>query len=107
VLPAEHFLDLSRLHFLIERIERLAKFCVHRLPGLGPFDQDGKVVALLLDRLDELTILLEPAAALEDFLCLGLVFPEIGGGSARLEAGQFLIGFGTLKDSSADRQLAC
>jgi hypothetical protein len=41
---------------------------------------------------------------LQHLLGIGLVFPEIRRGSARLEAGQFLLGFGGFKDSSADRQ---
>jgi hypothetical protein len=41
---------------------------------------------------------------LQHLLGVGLVFPEIGRGSARLEAGQFLLGFRRFKDSSADRQ---
>jgi hypothetical protein len=41
---------------------------------------------------------------LQHFLGVGLVFPEIGRGGARLEAGQFLLGFRSFKDSSAGRQ---
>ena len=74
---------------------------------LGPLDEHREVVALLLERHDEIAVLLEPAAALQDFLRFGLVFPEIGRGGARLEAGQFFVGAGAFKDSSADRQHAC
>jgi len=41
---------------------------------------------------------------LQDLLGLGLILPEIGGGGARLEAGQLFVETSTLKDSSADRQ---
>ena len=107
VLAAEHLLDLAGLHFLIERLERLRELGVDRLAGLRPFDQHGQVVALLLERQHQIAILLEPAPALQDLLRFGLVLPEIGRGGARLEAGQFFVGAGGFKDSSADRQPAC
>ena len=107
VLAAEHLLDLAGLHFLVERVERLRELGVDRLAGLGPLDEHGEIVALLLERRDELAILLEPAAALQHLLRFGLVLPEIGRGGARLEAGQFFVGAGGLKDSSADRQRVC
>jgi hypothetical protein len=78
VLAAEHLLDLAGLHFLIERLERLAEILVDRFAGLGPLDEDGEVVALSLEREDQIAIQLEPAAALQDFLRFGLIFPEIG-----------------------------
>ena len=87
VLAAEHLLDLAGLHFLIERLERLAELGVDRLARFGPLDEHGEVVALLLERHDQVAILLEPPAALLDLLGFGLVFPEIGRGGARVEAG--------------------
>ena len=45
VLAAEHLLDLAGLHFLLERVERLAELGVDRLAGFGPFDEHGEVVA--------------------------------------------------------------
>jgi len=107
VLAAEHLLDLAGLHFLVERVERLRELRVDGLPGLRPLDEDAQVVALLLQRRDEIAILLEPAAALQDFLRLGLVLPEVGRGGFGFELGQFLFGAGGLKDSSADRRLSC
>ncbi len=50
VLAAEHLLDLAGLHFLVERVERLRELGVDRLARLGPFDEHGEVVALLLER---------------------------------------------------------
>ena len=107
VLAAEHLLDLAGLHFLIERVEPLGELGVDRLPRLGPFDEHGEVVALLLERGDQIAILLEPAAALLDLLRFGLVLPEIGRGGAHVEAGQFFVRTCGLKDSSADRQPVC
>jgi hypothetical protein len=80
---------------------------VHGLARLRPFDEDGKVVGLLAERHAEIAVLLQPAAALQDLLRFSLVFPEIRGGGASLEAGQFFVGAGSLKDSSADRQRVC
>jgi hypothetical protein len=102
VLAAEHLLDLAGLHLLIERLEPLCQLGVDRLPRLRPFDEDGKVVALALQRRDELAVLFEAPAALQDFLRFGLIFPEIGRGSARLEAGQFFLRTRRFKDSSGD-----
>jgi hypothetical protein len=103
VLAAQHLLDLPGLHFLIEQIERLRELGVHRLAGLGPLDEHAEIVALLLQRDAEIEILFEAAAALQDLLRFGLVFPEIGRGGARLEAGQFVGWMRSFKDSSADR----
>ena len=107
VLAAEHLLDLAGLHFLVERVERLRELGVDGFAGLGPLDEHGEIVALLSQRLDQIAILLEPAAALQHLLRFGLILPEIGRGGARLEAGQFFVRAGGLKDSSADRRRAC
>jgi len=107
VLAAEHFLDLARLHFQVEAFERLRELGVDRFARLRPFEKDREVVALFLEGQDEIAILLEPAAALQDFLRFGLIFPEVWRGGARLEAVQFFVGAGDLKDSSADPQRAC
>jgi hypothetical protein len=87
VLAAEHFLDFARLDFLVESVERLRELGVHRLAGLGPFNEDREIVNPLPKRRDELALLLEAPAALQDLLRFGLIFPEIRRGSARLEAG--------------------
>jgi hypothetical protein len=62
---------------------------------------------VLLQRHHQVAILLEPSAALQDFLRFGLIFPEIRRGGARLEAGQFFVGTRGFKDSSGDRQRVC
>jgi hypothetical protein len=92
VLAAEHLLDLAGLDFLIELIEPLQEFAVHRLAGFSPFDQHSEIVGSLLERQTELAILLETAAAQQDTLRFGLVLPEIGSGCARLEARQLVFG---------------
>jgi hypothetical protein len=107
VLAAEHLLDFAGLDFLIEAVERLRELAVDGFARLGPFEEDGEVVALLPERQHQIAILFEPAAALQDPLRFGLIFPEVWRGGARLEAVQFFVGAGDLKDSSADPQRAC
>jgi hypothetical protein len=107
VLAAEHLLDLAGLHFLVECLDSGDELVVHRLAGRGPFEQHREVVGFLLERKNQVAVLLEPSAALLDLLCFGLVLPEIRERGARIEAGQFFVRPGLLKDSSADRQLVC
>src|SRR5262245_47331530 len=104
VLAAEHLLDFAGLHLLIERVERLRELRVDLLARLGPLDEHAEVVALFPERPHQIAILLEPAAALQDFLGFGLVFPEIVGGRTRVQAVQLLLGAGGLKDSSGGRR---
>jgi hypothetical protein len=106
VLAAEHLFDLAALDLLIERVDGLREFSVDRFAGLRPLGQYGEVVALAAERGDQIAILLQTAAALEDFLRFGLVFPEIGRGGARLETRQFFFGTGGFKDSPANRRRA-
>jgi hypothetical protein len=107
VLTAKHLLDLAGLDLLIEELERLSELGVHGFSRIGPFVQDGQVVALLPERHHQIAVLLQPPAALQELLRFGLVFPEIGRGDARLEAGQFFVRACGFKDSSADLQRVC
>ena len=107
MLAAQHLLDFAGLHFLVERFDGLRELGVHLFAGGRPFDEHAEVVALLLERRDELAVLFEAAAALQDALRFGLVFPEVGRGGARLETVQFVSGVSAFKDSSADRQHGC
>jgi hypothetical protein len=95
------------LHFLIERLERLAELGIDRLTRCGPFDEHGEIVALLAQRLDQIAVLFEAAAALENFLGFALIFPKVWRRGARLEASEFFVWAGSLKDSSASRRLVC
>jgi len=107
VFAAEHLLDLAGLHFLRERVERLPELGIHGLAGFGPLDEDREVVAFSGQRLNQLAILLEATAALQDLLRFRLVLPEIRRGRAVLEPGQFFVGAGGFKDSSADPRRVC
>jgi hypothetical protein len=107
VLAAEHLLDLAGVDLLLEPVERVRELGVDALTRLRPFNENGEIVVLPAERHAEIAVLLQPAAALQDLLRFSLVFPEIRGGGASLEAGQFFVGAGSLKDSSADRQRVC
>jgi hypothetical protein len=87
VRAAEHLFDLASLDFLFEHVERRAELGVDRLARLRPLDEHGEIVAALLERLNQIAILLEPAAPLQNLLGVRLVFPEVGRGRARFEAG--------------------
>jgi hypothetical protein len=107
VLAAEHLLDLAGVDLDLEAVERLRELGVDGLARFRPFDEDGQIVVFLAERQREIAVLLQPATALQDLLRFGLVLPEIGSGGAGLEAGQFFVGAGGLKDSSADPQRVC
>jgi hypothetical protein len=79
VLAAEHLLDFAGLHFLVEDVEALRELPIHGFTGLHPVGEDLQIVILAAQREDQVAVLLNPAAALEDFLGLRLVLPEIGG----------------------------
>jgi hypothetical protein len=106
VLAAEHLLDLAGLHLAVERVERLGELRVDGLACLRPLDEDAEVVALLLQRRDQIAVLFEAAPALQDLLGFRLVAPEIGSGGFGFELGQFLVGTSGLKDSSGGRRLS-
>ena len=106
VLAAEHLLDLAGLDLLIERVEGGPELRIDRFAGIGPLDEHGEVVALPAQRHHQVAVLLEAPAALQDLLRFSLVFPEVGGSGARLEAGQLFLWTGCLKDNSGDRRRA-
>ncbi len=108
VLAAEHLLDLAGLHFLGRA--RRAPARTRRRPPRPPRPtrraRRDRRCCFFSDS-DEIAVLLQPAAALQDLLGFGLVFPEIGRGGARFEAGQFFVRACGFKDSSAGRPRVC
>ena len=107
VLAAEHLLDLAGLDLLVERVEARREFGVHRLARLGPFDEHAEVVALLLERENEIAILLERRRRCWTFCASAWSFQKSGAAartSRRVSSSSGRVG---LKDSSADRQRAC
>jgi hypothetical protein len=106
VLAAEHLLDLAGVDLGRERIEAPFDVALDLLALLEPLHEHGEVVGPAAQRLDEREVLLEPAAALEDLLGLGLILPEVGRRDFQLEALELVGGAGGLKDSSAGRRPA-
>jgi hypothetical protein len=107
VLAAEHLLDFARLHCHVEGVEPLLELGVNGFPCFGKLEQHRQIVGLLAQRRNQVAVLLQASAALLDFLRFGRVFPEIGIERALIEAGQFVVRIGLLKDSSASRRRAC
>jgi hypothetical protein len=106
VLAAEHLLDLAGVDQAGKLIEAGRELGPDVLSLAGPFDEHGKILGALAERGDQLDLLLDPAAALEDFLGFGLVVPEIWRRGARLYACELLGRAGGFKDNSGDRTRA-
>ena len=106
VLAAEHFLDFTALDEIGELLNALRELGSDIFPLACPIDEHAEVVCLGSERCDQLDLFLDAAAALEDFLRLDLVVPEIG----RRRAGFYLCELVTrasgLKDNSGDRRRA-
>jgi hypothetical protein len=107
VLAAEHLLDFAGLDGYVQGIEPLLELGVNLFSRFRELEQHRQVVGLLLERRDQVAVLLQTAAALLDSLGFGRVFPEIGIEGALIEAGQFVFRIGLLKDNSASRRRAC
>jgi hypothetical protein len=90
VFAAEHLLGLPRVDFAREVLEALGEIVANRFAGLRPLHEHGEIVGATPKRVAEVLIVLEPSAALQEFLRGGLIFPEVGSGDPLLYAGQFL-----------------
>jgi len=101
VLAAEHLLDLALLHLGAERVEAAGQVVGDGLALIGPLEEHGEVVGATLERLAQLVVFLQAAAALQRLLRRGLVLPEIGGRGLRVQAGEVGGQVGVVKDSSA------
>ena len=77
VLAAEHLLGLAGVDHGRELVEPAGEIVQHRLPAFGPFDEDGEILGAALQRVAQVAILFEPAAALQQFLRARLVLPEV------------------------------
>jgi hypothetical protein len=77
VLAGQHFLGLGRVHLRFERVQRARQIRDHVLAALRPFEEHADVVDLPGQAVAELDVFGEPALALQRFLRLGLVVPEI------------------------------
>jgi hypothetical protein len=104
VLAAEHFLDLAAFDETRELLDPLGQLGRDVFALLCPIQQYAQIVGLRLERRHQLDFFLDAAAALENFLRLDLVVPEVGRRGAGLYLGKFVMWAGRLKDSSADRR---
>jgi hypothetical protein len=77
VFAAQHLLGFRGVDLLLERVERVLQVGGDILAALGPFEQDADVVELPGQAVAQLEIFGEPALALQRFLRLGLVVPEV------------------------------
>jgi hypothetical protein len=104
VLAAEHLLRFAGVDLRRQLVESAAEISLDWLPCCHPFDQHLQIVKLALERVTQLDVFLQPAAALLDLLRVGLVLPEVGGGGELLYLGELDPGACGVKDSSAGRR---
>jgi hypothetical protein len=78
VLTPEHLFDLASLDLSVQGVERLTEFQIDPLARFRPLEEHGEVIGLPAQRIDQLTVLLEPPSALEHTLRFGLILPEVG-----------------------------
>jgi hypothetical protein len=89
VFAAEHLLGFPGFDAFGQFVEGAGEVVANRLPRFDPLGEHAEIVEPLLQGPGELQILFETAAALEEFLRTGLVFPEVRSGNAFLDAGEF------------------
>jgi hypothetical protein len=77
VLAAKHLLGFGRIDLGFERVERPREIGRDILAAVRPFEQHAKVVELFREAVAQLEVFGEPALALQGFLRVGLVVPEI------------------------------
>jgi hypothetical protein len=106
VLAAEHLLDLGCFDLALQLLEATAEVGFDRFALFQPFSQDDEVLAALFQRVAKGDVLLQATAALQQFLRLDLVRPEVGLSDALLDACGFVVESGSLKDNSACRRTA-
>jgi hypothetical protein len=106
VFAAEHLFDFAGVDQACKFNEAGGELSRHLLSLAGPFDEHAEVFGAFAEVGDQLDFLFNPAAALEDFLRVGLVVPEIGRRGARFYCCELVGGAGGFKDNSGDRTRA-
>jgi hypothetical protein len=106
VLAAQHLAGLGLLDVRLELVEPLQEVAVDGFTGLRPLDQDAEIVGAALQRLAGRQFLVQAPAALEQFLGLGGILPEVGMRDAGLDLLELRAMARLVKDSSADRRPA-
>jgi hypothetical protein len=77
VLTAQHLLDLAAFDEISEQLDPLRQLRSDVLALPRPIDEHAKIVRCRSELGDQLDFFLDAATALEDFLRLDLVVPEI------------------------------
>ena len=90
---------------VFELVQAALEIGGHVLPAGRPLEQHAEVADTASERIAQLDVFTETAAALQGFLGLGLILPEVGRGDAGFERGEFVGTGSPVKDSSGDRQL--
>jgi hypothetical protein len=78
VLATKHLLDFTALDEIRELLDALRELRANIFALTCPIDEHAEVLCFSSERRDQLDFFLNAAAALEDFLRLDLVVPEIG-----------------------------
>jgi hypothetical protein len=100
VFAGEHLLALGGVDFLLELVEPALEVAGDLLARARPFEQDPQVVVAPLEGLQQRQVGLDAAAALHDFLRLGLVAPEVRSAYVFFDVGEQLLETCCLKDTS-------
>jgi hypothetical protein len=106
MLAAEHLLDLAGLDDTSEVFDAGSELRRDIFPLAGPLDEDAKIVCFGFEGGDQLDLFLDSTPALEDFLCLDLVVPEIGSRRAGFYLCELVTRPSRLKDNSGDPRRA-
>jgi hypothetical protein len=106
VLAAEHFLDLAAFDESGELLDGCRQVCFDIFALACPVHEHTKIVCFGSQGRDQLDLFLHSTAALEDFLRLDLVVPEIGRRCAGFYLCELVSRASGLKDNSGDRQRA-
>jgi hypothetical protein len=106
VFATKHLLDFAAFDEIGELLDALRELRTDIFALTRPIDEHAEVVCFGFECRDQLDFFLDAAAALEDFLRLDLVVPEIGRRCAGLYLGKLVARTCGFKDSSGDRQRA-
>jgi hypothetical protein len=102
VLATKHFLGFGAFDGRLKIVETPDQVRGDVLALTGPLDEDAQILCAPLQRIAGGGVFLDPAPALQDFLCLGLILPEVGLGDSGLELGDLPRRVGGVKDTSGD-----
>jgi hypothetical protein len=90
VLAAQHLLRFAFVHLGGEFVQAAGEVFDDGFARSGPLHEHGEIFDAALERVTEIEVVLEPAAALEQLLRRLLVFPEVGFRYALFDRREFL-----------------